>query len=88
MPLDKHTIVESVKRTSRAIVLDEGYRSYGVTAEIAALIAEEAFYFLDAPVRRMGAMDVPIPFSPALEDQTVPTADQVVEAARLLCMRN
>lgn len=84
-PLDTHTIVESVKRTSRAIVLDEGYQSYGVTAEIAAVIADQAFYYLDAPVKRMGAMDVPIPFSPALEDQTVPTADKVVKTARRLC---
>ena len=87
-PLDKDTIVASVKRTSRAIVLDEGYQSYGVTAEIASVIAEEAFYYLDAPVKRMGAMDVPIPFSPVLEDQTVPTADRVAEAARQLCSRN
>jgi pyruvate dehydrogenase E1 component beta subunit len=66
-------------------VLDEGYQSYGVTAEIAAVIADQAFYYLDAPVKRMGAMDVPIPFSPALEDQTVPTADKVAETARRLC---
>lgn len=84
-PLDTHTIVESVKRTSRAIVLDEGYQSYGVTAEIAAVIADQAFYYLDAPVKRMGAMDVPIPFSPALEDLTVPTADKITETARGLC---
>ncbi|MFN8469895.1 MAG: alpha-ketoacid dehydrogenase subunit beta [Caldilineaceae bacterium] len=85
VPLDRHTIVESVKRTSRALVLDEGYQSYGVTAEIAAVIAEEAFYYLDAPVQRMGALDVPVPFSPALEDLTVPTVEKVVNAARLLC---
>lgn len=85
-PLDTHTIVESVKRTSRAIVLDEGYQSYGVTAEIAAVIADQAFYYLDAPVKRMGAMDVPVPFSPVLEDQTVPTPDKVAETARQLCL--
>jgi pyruvate dehydrogenase E1 component beta subunit len=88
VPLDRATIVASVKRTSRAIVLDEGYQSYGVTAEIASVIAEEAFYYLDAPVKRMGARDVPVPFSPVLEDQTVPTPDQVVAAARLLCAGN
>ncbi len=88
VPLDKATIVASVKRTSRAIVLDEGYQSYGVTAEIASVIAEEAFYYLDAPVKRMGAMDVPVPFSPVLEDLTVPTADKVVAAASVLCGRN
>ena len=83
VPLDEDTILNSVKKTSRAIVLDEGHQSYGVTAEIAARIAEKAFYYLDAPVQRMGAMDVPVPFSPALEDLTVPTPDQVVERARL-----
>ncbi|MEL6962910.1 MAG: alpha-ketoacid dehydrogenase subunit beta [Pseudomonadota bacterium] len=83
VPLDEETILASVKKTSRAIVIDEGHQSYGVTAEIAARIAEKAFYYLDAPVQRMGAMDVPVPFSPALEDLTVPTADQVAERARL-----
>ena len=67
-PLDKQTLIESVKKTGRAVVIDEGYERYGVTAEIASVIAEGAFYDLDAPVKRMGAMDVPIPFSPALED--------------------
>jgi len=84
-PLDKETIVESAKKTSRAIVIDEGYERYGVTAEIAAVIAEGAFYNLDAPVKRMGAMDVPVPFSPALEDLTVPTPESVAEAAKKLC---
>ena len=84
-PLDKQTIIESAKKTSRAIVVDEGYEGYGVTAEIAAVIAEGAFYYLDAPVRRMGAMDVPVPFSPVLEDQTVPTPESVAEMAKTLC---
>jgi len=86
-PLDEKTLVESVKKTSRAIVLDEGYERYGVTAEIAAVVAAGAFYDLDAPVRRMGAMHVPIPFSPPLEDVTVPTEQTVFEAARVLCGR-
>ena len=80
VPLDKRTLVDSAKKTGRAIVIDEGYQSYGVTAEIASVIADGAFYYLDAPVKRMGAMDVPIPFSPALEDLTVPTADKVADA--------
>ena len=84
-PLDKKTLIESAKKTSRAIVIDEGYERYGVTAEIASVIAEGAFYYLDAPVKRMGAMDVPIPFSPVLEDLTVPTTTSVVELARTLC---
>jgi acetoin:2,6-dichlorophenolindophenol oxidoreductase subunit beta len=86
-PLDKDTLIESAKKTSRVMVVDEGYERYGVTAEIAAVIADGAFYFLDAPVKRMGAMNVPVPFSPALEDLTVPTADSVMEVAKTLCGR-
>jgi acetoin:2,6-dichlorophenolindophenol oxidoreductase subunit beta len=87
-PLDENTLVESVKKTSRAIVLDEGYERYGVTAELASVIAAGAFYDLDAPVKRMGAMHVPIPFSPPLEDVTVPTEQAVFDAARALCGRS
>lgn len=85
LPLDKQTLIESAKKTSRAIVVDEGYERYGVTAEIASVIADGAFYYLDAPVKRIGAMDVPIPFSPVLEDLTVPTEQTVYETARQLC---
>ena len=84
-PLDEKTMIESAKKTSRVIVVDEGYGRYGVTGEIAAVIAEGAFYNLEAPVKRMGAMHVPIPFSPPLEDATVPTEQTVFEAARQLC---
>src|ERR1700720_1053188 len=84
-PLDETTLIESAKKTSRAIVVDEGYGRYGVTAEIASVIAEGAFFNLEAPVKRMGAMHVPIPFSPPLEDVTVPTEQAVFEAARKLC---
>ncbi len=87
VPLDVHTLVESVRKTSRAIVMDEGYQRYGVTAELAAVIAEGAFHYLDAPVKRLGAMDVPVPFSPVLEDLTVPTPERVVEVAKMLCGR-
>jgi pyruvate/2-oxoglutarate/acetoin dehydrogenase E1 component len=81
-PLDEKTLIESAKKTSRVIILDEGYERYGVTAELASVIATGAFYDLDAPVKRMGAMHVPIPFSPPLEDATVPTEQTVFEAAR------
>ena len=84
-PLDKQTLIESAKKTGRAIIVDEGYNRYGVTAELASTIAEGAFYYLDAPVKRMGAMDVPVPFSPVLEDLTVPSAQRVFEAAKTLC---
>jgi pyruvate dehydrogenase E1 component beta subunit len=83
VPLDEATILSSVKKTSRLMVIDEGHQSFGVTAEIAARIAEKAFYHLDAPVMRMGAMDVPVPFSPALEDLTVPSPERVAELARM-----
>ncbi|MGO8950258.1 MAG: alpha-ketoacid dehydrogenase subunit beta [Ktedonobacterales bacterium] len=86
-PLDKEALIASAQKTSRAIVIDEGYERYGVTAELAAVIAEGAFYYLDAPVKRLGAMDVPVPFSPVLEDQTVPTAEVVTELAKTLCSR-
>ena len=84
-PLDEKTLIESAKKTSKAIVVDEGYGRYGVTAEIAAVISAGAFYNLEAPVQRMGAMHVPIPFSPPLEDATVPTEQTVFAAARQLC---
>jgi pyruvate dehydrogenase E1 component beta subunit len=83
--LDTDTLVQSAKKTSRAIVIDEGYEDYGVTAEIASVIADGAFYYLDAPVKRMGAMNVPVPFSPVLEDQTVPTPETVTAMAKKLC---
>jgi len=84
-PLDEQTILDSVKKTSRAIVMDEGYGRYGVMAELAAVIAEGAFFDLEAPIKRIGAMHVPIPFSPPLEDATVPTEEMVFEAAKALC---
>jgi acetoin:2,6-dichlorophenolindophenol oxidoreductase subunit beta len=86
-PLDEKTLVESVKKTSRCIVIDEGYGRYGITGELASVIQEQAFYDLDGPVRRMGAMHVPIPFSPPLEDVTVPSDRQVFELARQMCNR-
>jgi pyruvate dehydrogenase E1 component beta subunit len=87
VPLDAETLIRSAMKTGHAIVIDEGYQSYGVTAEIASVIADGAFYQLDAPVKRMGAMDVPIPFSPALEDLTVPTAEKVAGLAANLCRK-
>ena len=87
-PLDEECLIESVKKTSRAIVVDEGYARYGVTAEIASVIAEGAFHHLDRPVKRIGAMHVPIPFSPPLEDATVPTEQMVFDAARAMCGRS
>jgi acetoin:2,6-dichlorophenolindophenol oxidoreductase subunit beta len=84
-PLDAAALIASAVKTGRVIVLDEGYARYGVTGEIAAVIADGAFDSLDAPVKRIGAMDVPVPFSPVLEDLTVPTQDAVVAMAKTLC---
>jgi pyruvate/2-oxoglutarate/acetoin dehydrogenase E1 component len=86
-PLDEKTLIESAKKTSRVIVMDEGYEKYGVTAEIASVIATGAFYDLDAPVKRIAAMHVPIPFSPPLEDATIPTEKAVFDAARAMCKK-
>ena len=81
VPLDRETLIASAKKTGRVVVVDEGHQSYGASAELAAVVAEGAFWHLDAPVRRVGAMDVPIPFSPPLEDETVPNPARVVETA-------
>jgi acetoin:2,6-dichlorophenolindophenol oxidoreductase subunit beta len=84
-PLDEKTLIDSVRKTSRCIVIDEGYFRYGITGEIASVIAEGAFYDLDGPVRRIGARHVPVPFSPALEDATVPNERDVFEMAKGMC---
>jgi pyruvate dehydrogenase E1 component beta subunit len=84
VPLDENALLKSAQKTSRVIIVDEGHQSFGVTAELASRINEKAFYHLDAPVQRMGAMDVPVPFSPMLEDLTVPTPDRVAARARAL----
>ena len=87
-PLDLDTLVASAKKTGRVIVIDEGHRSYGASAEIAAAVGELAFWHLDRPVRRLAAMDVPIPFSPVLEDETVPTPERAIDAALELVGKN
>jgi pyruvate/2-oxoglutarate/acetoin dehydrogenase E1 component len=84
VPLDEGTIIESVKKTSRAIVLDAGHARFGVTGELAALIAEQAFDWLDAPVMRLGAPNVPIPSSPALEPLVIPSREQIIAKVREL----
>jgi len=83
-PLDEEAILESVARTNRAIVLHEATRTGGIGAEIAAVIAERAFEYLDAPLVRVTAPDTPVPFSPPLEDFFLPNAEKVSRAARAL----
>ncbi|WP_158861751.1 alpha-ketoacid dehydrogenase subunit beta [Leifsonia sp. AG29] len=81
-PLDDATILGSVAKTHRAVVVDEGWRSGSLSAEIAARIAEEAFYDLDAPVGRVCSAEVPIPYAKDLEAAAFPSAERVVAAAR------
>jgi len=81
-PLDEITILESVRRTHRAVVVDEGWRSGGLSAEIAARIQEEAFFDLDAPVGRVCSVEVPVPYASALEQACLPQVDRIAEAAR------
>ena len=86
-PWDESMVLESVRKTSRCIVIDEGCQRFGITAEIASVVAAQAFWDLDAPVERMGAMDVPVPFCPMLEDQTIPRPETVCQAARRIVGR-
>jgi pyruvate/2-oxoglutarate/acetoin dehydrogenase E1 component len=83
-PLDTESILASVRKTGRLVCVEEGTRTGGVGAEVAARVAEHAYEYLDAPIRRVAAPDVPIPFSPALERATLPTADDIVRTVREL----
>ena len=80
-PIDKDTILASVRKTHRLIIADEDYLSYGVTAEISAIVAEEALYDLEAPVKRIAIPDVPIPYSRGLEKFVLPSAEKIYHAA-------
>ncbi len=84
IPLDKQTIFESIRKTSKAIVLHEDNKTGGVGAEIAALLTEECFDSLDGPILRIAAPDTPVPYSPPLEEFFLPKANDVVTAARKL----
>jgi pyruvate dehydrogenase E1 component beta subunit len=80
-PLDFETVAESVKKTNHALCVEEGWQSYGVTAELAARISDECFDWLDAPVKRLGGAEVPMPYSRPLEAAAIPSADRIFEAA-------
>ncbi|WDM85296.1 pyruvate dehydrogenase complex E1 component subunit beta [Ehrlichia sp. JZT12] len=87
-PLDTETIIRSVKKTNRIISIEEGWPYSGIGAEIAALIMEQAFDDLDAPIIRITGKDVPLPYATNLEKLALPQIEDVVEAARTLCIRN
>ena len=86
-PLDTDTIIASVKKTGRAVTVEEGWQQNGVGAEVAARIMEHAFDYLDAPVARVSGKDVPMPYAANLEKLALPSAAEVVEAARSVCYR-
>jgi len=81
-PLDDEAILATVAKTHRAVVVDEGWRSGGISAEISARITESAFYDLDAPVGRVCSVEVPIPYAKHLEQAALPSVEGVVAAVR------
>jgi pyruvate dehydrogenase E1 component beta subunit len=83
-PLDMTTVVASVARTHRLVIVDEGWKSGSISAEIAARLAEDALYELDAPIRRVCSREVPVPYAMHLEEATLPSLDAIVVAARSL----
>lgn len=84
LPLDREAILRSVEKTSKALIVHEDTRTLGVGAEVAAILAEEAFDLLDGPIVRVTAPDTPVPFSPPLEQAFLPNQDKIVAAARTL----
>ena len=84
-PLDRYTILESVKKTNRIVTCEEGWAFSGIGAEIAALIGEHAFDYLDAPLARVTAADVPLPYAANLEALALPQAEQIIHAAKKVC---
>ncbi|HZR86456.1 MAG TPA: pyruvate dehydrogenase complex E1 component subunit beta [Bradyrhizobium sp.] len=86
-PMDTETVVASVKKTGRAVTVEEGWQQSGVGAEVAARIMEHAFDYLDAPVLRVSGKDVPMPYAANLEKLALPSAAEVVQAAKAVCYR-
>ncbi|TFG33935.1 alpha-ketoacid dehydrogenase subunit beta [Candidatus Thorarchaeota archaeon] len=82
VPLDKKMLIESVKKTGRLVLVTEETKTGATTAEVAAIIQEEAFDWLDAPIKRVNAPDTPVPFSPSLEDYFIPDNKRIAEAIR------
>lgn len=87
VPFDKQTVIDSVKKTGRLLIVDEGYLSFGVGAEIGMRIMEDVFYDLDYPIMRMGTADVPLPFSPALEFPIIPDTKKILQKAKEMTKR-
>jgi pyruvate dehydrogenase E1 component beta subunit len=87
-PLDMETVLRSVKKTNRAMIIEEDWRSYGIGAEVASRIQEEAFDYLDAPIQRVAAVEVPMPYAKNLEQAAIPDAKRVIEAVKQLLVRS
>jgi pyruvate dehydrogenase E1 component beta subunit len=81
-PLDMDPVIESVKKTNRVVTVEEGWRSFGVGSEITARIYEQAFDYLDAPVKRVAQIEVPLPYNRALEQSALPQVDDVIKAVK------
>jgi pyruvate dehydrogenase E1 component beta subunit len=86
-PLDHETVVESVKKTSRLLTVEEGWGPFGVGAEVAARVVEHAFDWLDAPPARVHQVDAPMPYAANLEALALPSVERIVEAAKAVCNR-
>ena len=84
VPLDMRTVLESVGRTSRLVIVEENPYQGGWGGTVASIVADEGFELLDAPIRRVAAACVPLPFADALEDEVIPTVDKVTDAVRRL----
>lgn len=81
-PLDMHPVLESFKKTNRAVIVEEGWRSYGVGSEVAARIYEEAFDYIDAPIKRVAQKEVPLPYNRTLEQMALPQVEDIVKAVK------
>jgi pyruvate dehydrogenase E1 component beta subunit len=86
-PMDTATVIESVKKTNRCVVVEEGWQQSGIGAEVAARIMEQAFDYLDAPVARVSGKDVPMPYAANLEKLALPSVAEVVDAAKAVMYR-
>jgi pyruvate dehydrogenase E1 component beta subunit len=86
-PLDRWTILESLKKTNRIVCCEEGFPQHGIGAEIAALVGEHAFDYLDAPLERVTAKDVPLPYAANLEQMALPQVGDIVDAAKRACYK-
>lgn len=82
VPMDTETIIESVKKTGKLVVVDEAHEVCGIGAEVAAAVADDVFYYLDAPIGRIGNPQTPLPFSPALEFPLIPSEEKVIEKVK------